>query len=372
MGDNVYLGDRNGVRTPMQWSMDRNAGFSQANPQQLYLPINIDPEYHYEAVNVEIQQTNSHSLLWWMKRLLSVRKQFKAFGRGTLDFLEPENRRVLAFYRKFEQERILVVANLSRLVQSVALDLSPFKSLTPVEMLGRSELPEVGDTLYHITLSPYAFYWLSFEDRRESIEARPGAGVPTATFRINSWVNPFDRSLRASLVEALPAFLKSRRWFNPRDRSVQSVNFYDILPLRPTSALLLLTRVEYGNGDVENYVLFASFATGETAARVQTEFPEAVAGLLTSPDGGTGILYSALWDDTFANTLLEAIARRRRFRGENGELIGWPLRAFGDTGLPEMAVRNAVDRSGKTNNSFVLGDRFILKLFRHVASFCQA
>ena len=161
MGDNVYLGDRNGVRTPMQWSSDRNAGFSRANPQQLYLPINIDPEYHYEAVNVEIQQDTAHSLLWWMRRLILIRRQFGAFGRGTLEFLQPDNRRVLAFCRKYQEERILVVINLSRFVQSASLDLTAYKTLTPVEMLGDTELPAIADGLYPLTLSPYAFYWLS-------------------------------------------------------------------------------------------------------------------------------------------------------------------------------------------------------------------
>ena len=117
MGDNIYLGDRNGVRTPMQWSADRNAGFSRANPQKLYLPVNIDPEYHYEAVNVEAQQNNPHSLFWWTKRLILQRKQFRAFGRGILEFLYPSNRKVLAFIRQYEDEKILVVANLSRFAQ---------------------------------------------------------------------------------------------------------------------------------------------------------------------------------------------------------------------------------------------------------------
>ena len=167
---------------------------------------------------------------------------------------------MLVYIRKHEQERILVVANLSRLVQAAALDLSQFRGFTPMEMLGRSELPEVGEGLYNITLSPYAFYWLSFEDRRLSVEARPGAGVPLATFQIDSWTNPLDATLRSSLAQVVPNFLKSRRWFNQRDRSIQSVTFVDTLSLRPSSALLLMTRVEYRNSDVENYVLFASTA----------------------------------------------------------------------------------------------------------------
>src|SRR5438105_8760788 len=127
MGDNIYLGDRNGVRTPMQWSADRNAGFSRSNPQRLILPINIDPEYHYESLNVEAQQQNPNSLLWWTKRIVALRKRFQAFGRGTIEFLSPDNPHVLAFIRQHENETVLVVANLSRRVQYVGLSLAQYK-----------------------------------------------------------------------------------------------------------------------------------------------------------------------------------------------------------------------------------------------------
>src|SRR3712207_6434766 len=146
MGDNVYVGDRNGVRTPMQWSGNRNAGFSEANRQQLYLPVITDPEYHYEALNVDTQQANPHSLLWWMKRLIDLRKRHPAFSRGTLEFLHPENRRILAFTRQLGDETLLVVANLSRYVQHVNLDLSAYPGRVPVEMFGRVEFPTVEAT----------------------------------------------------------------------------------------------------------------------------------------------------------------------------------------------------------------------------------
>ncbi|MDH4268311.1 MAG: maltose alpha-D-glucosyltransferase, partial [Deltaproteobacteria bacterium] len=165
MGDNVFLGDRNGVRTPMQWSADRNAGFSRANPQSLYLPITIDPEYHYETMNVEAQQNNPHSLLWWMKRLIALRKRYKAFGRGTIEFLQPENRKVLIFLRRYEEESILVVANLSRFVQYLELDLSAFKGIAPVEMFGRTAFPPIGELPYFLTLGPHSFYWFSLEPK---------------------------------------------------------------------------------------------------------------------------------------------------------------------------------------------------------------
>ena len=164
MGDNIYLGDRDGVRTPMQWSADRNAGFSRANPQRLYLPVNIDPEYHYETVNVEAQHDNPSSLLWWMKRLIALRKRYKAFGRGSFKLLRPDNAKVLTFIREYQDERILVVANLSRFVQFVQIDLKEFAGIVPEEMFGRSPFPRIGELPYLLTLGPHGFMWFSIPD----------------------------------------------------------------------------------------------------------------------------------------------------------------------------------------------------------------
>ncbi len=159
MGDNVYVGDRNGVRTPMQWSSDRNAGFSSANRQRLYLPVVTDPEYHYEAVNVEAQQANPQSLLWWMKRVIALRKKHPAFGRGSLQFLHPDNRRILAFIREHEDETILVVANLSRYAQWTELPLGRYEGRIPVELFGSVEFPRIGREPYMVSLGPHSFLW---------------------------------------------------------------------------------------------------------------------------------------------------------------------------------------------------------------------
>src|SRR5262249_25304708 len=148
MGDNMYLGDRNGVRTPMQWTGERNAGFSSANPQRLFLPLVIDPEFHFEMINVETQQSNLHSLLWWMKLLFALRREHQAFGRGSLEMLTPDNPKTLAFVRHWHDEYILVVANLSRFVQGLRVDMSAYKGMTPIEMMGRSAFPDVGETPY--------------------------------------------------------------------------------------------------------------------------------------------------------------------------------------------------------------------------------
>src|SRR5207302_1092731 len=164
MGDNVFLGDRNGVRTPMQWSPDRNAGFSEANRQRLFLPVITDPEYHYETVNVETQQANQHSLLWWMKRLILLRKRYRAFGRGSLEFLHPENRKVLAFIRRYQDEQILCVVNLSRFVQAAELDLSAWRGSVPVEMFGETAFPPIGELPYLQTLAYLTFIEVSYAE----------------------------------------------------------------------------------------------------------------------------------------------------------------------------------------------------------------
>src|SRR5690606_11519063 len=163
MGDNIYLGDRNGVRTPMQWNADRNAGFSRANPQKLFLPVIIDSEFHYATNNVEVEENNPHSLLWWMRRIIELRRQFRAFGRGALEFLRPDNGKVLAYLRSYEDETVLVVANLSRFSQCVELDLSKYRGQTPVELFGRTRFPAIGELPYFVTLGPYAFYWFRLQ-----------------------------------------------------------------------------------------------------------------------------------------------------------------------------------------------------------------
>ncbi|MGD2116464.1 MAG: maltose alpha-D-glucosyltransferase, partial [Acidobacteriota bacterium] len=177
MGDNFYLGDRNGVRTPMQWSPDRNAGFSDANPHKLYLPVIIDPEYHYEAVNVETQQGNPNSLLRWTRRLVALRKRHQAFGRGSIEFLQPDNHRVLAFLRRYEDEVLLMVGNLSRFVQHVELDLGELAGVEPVELFGRTTFPRIGELPYLLTLGPHGFYWFSLRPDA----ARPAEQGPVST-----------------------------------------------------------------------------------------------------------------------------------------------------------------------------------------------
>ncbi len=367
MGDNFYLGDRNGVRTPMQWSSDRNAGFSTTNPQKLYLPVNIDPEYHFETRNVEAQQNNPNSLLWWMRRLLRLRKQHAAFGRGSLDFLYPENRRVLAFFRRHEGETILVIANLSRFVQPVALNLSEFQGSTPVEMFGGTEFPVIGENHYLFTLGPNAFYWFSLEQRHKAIESSGSVGQRALELPVSSWEEVWGETAKAMLVRVLPGFISSRRWFLARRRRVRSVVIFDSLPVRPGLAYIVIVKIAYDEGEPEFYTLPLALVIGEKAEQVRRDYADLILAEVVREDGARGAIYGALWDIDFNNSLLEAVLRRRKFRGEKGELLTWrtsDFRALWGKRHPNTEPFRI--RAERRNSSVAYGDRFVMKMFRRL------
>jgi maltose alpha-D-glucosyltransferase / alpha-amylase len=371
MGDNIYLGDRNGVRSPMQWSSDRNAGFSRANPQKLYLPVIIDPEYHAEALNVEAQQNNPHSLLWWTKRLISLRKEYRAFGRGSLEMLFPDNRRVLAFFRSYEDERILVLANLSHLVQYVELDLSAYEGMTPVELFGRSQFPRIGELPYFLTLGPYAFYWFSLEKRPEQITV--GKWQPP-TLSLEGETDVFGKKGLEALEEILPAYLMGRRWFGGKGRTIKSTEIVEQVPITGTGraaealAQLTLVSVEYTEGEPDTYVMTLGAEVVGDNPELEQRVAHTVLARFRNGDGET-LVYDALWDPRFTKALLHAVERRRRFKGAHGELIAAPTRAFkaimreGRTGL-EPNVMGAE----QSNTSVAFGNRAILKIVRRTES----
>lgn len=372
MGDNMYLGDRNGVRTPMQWSSDRNAGFSRATPQKLYLPVIIDPEYHCQTVNVEAQQNNPHSLLWWMRRLIALRQRFKAFGRGTLEMLYPDNPKVLAFVRRYGEETILVVANLSRFVQYAELDLSPYAGLTPVELFGRSRFPVAGTAAYPFTLGPHAFYWFALERQAPVEIARDGAAAEVRVPSVQLGAAParlFDAENRAELERLLPGFLKSRRWFSGQRREVKSAVFADVIPLNQGDEprALALVRVEYTDADPELYALPLASLWGERAEQLAAELPHTLLCRARLSDGRDGVIYDGLWDRALCQALLDVIARRRRLKGIHGELAGWSTAAF--RRLRENldgGAEPSVLQADQANSSVLFGGQLVLKLFRRM------
>ena len=368
MGDNVFLGDRNGVRTPMQWSSDRNAGFSRANPQRLYLPVNIDPEYHYETVNVEAQQNNSHSLLWWTKRLIQQRKQFRAFGSGSLEFLYPSNRKVLAFIRQFDEEKILVVANLSRFTQCVELDLASFQGSVPVEVFGRTKFPSITDHFYLLSLGPHAFYWFHLQPREATQESLNISTAPQQlpVVQVESAANVFSETTFRALEHIIPRALQSRPWFPGKNRYITGAEVHNIVSLPDTAAHLIFLDVTYGDAEPETYLVALSVASGEKADALLRDRSDAVLARL----GGMGteapaILYSATLDRDFSDSLLRAIVRRRRIRGESGELLGAHTRAFRNAWT--SVTSNLEPQPQPTEPCYTVinyGDNFVLKLYR--------
>jgi maltose alpha-D-glucosyltransferase/alpha-amylase len=394
MGDNIYLGDRNGVRTPMQWSADRNAGFSSANRQQLYEPVVVDYEYHYEAVNVEAQQNNPHSLLWWMKRLIALRKRSKAFSRGTLEFLQPENRKVLAFVRQYEEEHILVVANLSRFVQAAELDLSAYRDLMPVEMFGRIEFPPVRDAPYFITLGPHAFYWFSLEPQRMATSRGLDAGGRSARpLGVGAtWDELVLGSARTALAEVIPSYLAEQRWFRAKARRIKGAQIVDAVPLRVSTPsaeatengqsgdrparrgredggiYLTFVQVDYTEGDAQTYVLPLAAASGVAAEALCRDRPRAVVACYQVRGGESGgVLYDAFADRELAMALLDEIVGRRRQRGMGAEVVGLPtaaVRRLLPTGLPPPEP--SLLKAEQSNTSVAYDERLVLKLFRQL------
>jgi maltose alpha-D-glucosyltransferase / alpha-amylase len=374
MGENIYLGDRNGVRTPMQWSADKNAGFSRANPQRLFLPINLDPENHYEAVNVEVQERNPHSLLWWMKRMIALRRRWQAFGLGTLEFLNPDNRKVLAFVRRYQDECILVVANLSRFVQPVELDLSAYQSQLPVELFGRTEFPPIGDLPYFLTLGPHSFYWFSLETKapaRAELAGPPvGAQARALLTAGENWEEILLPRNHVPLEQALQSWLPTRRWFAGKAKTITGVHVQETIPVpaEKEKTVLAMVQVDYAQTDPETYLLPLACAFGKNADAVCRDWPALViARLELKQPKQDGVLYDAIASQAFCRALLEVISNRRALKGKQGELKGTHtammrrLRMEGG-----LALAPAVSKAEQSNSSIIFGERLFLKLFRRL------
>jgi maltose alpha-D-glucosyltransferase/alpha-amylase len=344
MGDNIYLGDRNGVRTPMQWNSDRNAGFSKAVPAKLYLPVIMDPIWGYQAINVEAQQSDASSLLHWTRNMIALRKIFQVFGRGTQEFLHPENRKVLAYIRDYKEtsrtknddptstgdhiadghsETVLCVANLSRFAQPASLDLSRYAGRQPVEMLGYVPFPLIDKTPYAITLAPYSFFWLELQpaspatsalsstlsSRPESLPSEDAVESPAApttppslTLQFN---DPQPNSLITRLNALLPAYIARQRWFGGKSRTIHSTRTTSTLAIEPTSVIALV-EITYADASTDLYQLPLALASDDQAATIQTTSPGAIIATLHHA-GHLTVLFDATASPTFRAALLNKI-----------------------------------------------------------------
>jgi maltose alpha-D-glucosyltransferase/alpha-amylase len=366
MGDNYYLGDRDGVRTPMQWSVDRNAGFSSANPHQLYLPIIIDPEYKYESVNVETQQKNLSSLLWWMKRVIAMRKRFKAFGRGDIQFLTPSNAKILAFTRTYEDEIILVIANLSRFSQAAELDLSAYKGFTPVEVFSQSKFPNIKEDLYLFTMGPNAYHW--FIVKNENVQSAQAADTEKPILNLNTWESLFETANQQQLEsKVLIGYVKTCRWFGGKARTIQRIKILDNIevPFGKDKAALLIAEVSYTEGLPELYQLPVAFATGDLEKKLRDNCPKGVIATIAVKDA-KGILYDAVYNDEFQQALFVMMAKKRRIRDKGeAELVFYADKAT-EALLKQKGgkITSKLLSAEQSNTSITYENSFFMKLYR--------
>ena len=366
MGDNIYLGDRNGVRTPMQWSPDRNAGFSRSDPARLYAPPIQDPVYGYQAINVEAQERYPFSLLNWMKRLIAMRKQHRVFGRGTLEFVACPNRNVLAYLRRDDRETILIVVNLSRTVQPAALELKSFAGLYPIEMGGLTEFPPIGETPYFMSLGPYASYWFTLQREPIKLAERVAAESPAveSTYSLlvgPDWSNVIDGATRHVLERhALVPFLQRQRWFASKAREIRQARFTDWSPVRigPHPAFLTVVSVEYADGWSDSYFVPLSLVSGDEAARAL----EAGTPVLARITGARkGAIIDGVLDDDVCNRLLATIGSNAEQATQKGSVSGSSLQPLASS--PHHWQRGGIDQS---NSVAFADDKYVLKLFRRI------
>ena len=366
MGDNHFLGDRDGVRTPMHWSADRNAGFSKTNPQKLYLPVIIDPEYHYETVNVENQERNQTSFLWWMKRIINMRKNYKAFGRGSIQFLHPDNPKILAFTREYQDEVILVVVNLSRFSQVVELDLSQYTGYYPIEMFSKNQFPKIQENPYIMTMGVYDYFWFFLQKEGVLEEQKTSKQIPTLKTK-TAWTQLFSTRSKSKIEnQILPLFLKQQRWFGSKSQKIRKIKIQEKITIQNSHSqtLLLTLKVSYAESQEEYYLLPLSYKPMDQAHDILQDYSQQILFQLQLPEE-EGLVFDAIYDEAFHRTLLHLIARRRVIRGQGGKLKAYPGKPFRAMRKKFLNYEQSQLLGAEQSNSSILYDRqLIFKLFR--------
>jgi maltose alpha-D-glucosyltransferase/alpha-amylase len=368
MGDNIHLGDRDGVRTPMQWSPDRNGGFSRADPAGLVLPAIMDPVYGFQAVNVEAQANDQHSPLNWMRRMLAVRKRHQAFGRGTFGYLYPGNRKILAYLREYEGETILCVCNLSRTAQAVELDLSAYAGRVPVELVGGASFPPIGQLTYLLTLPPYGFYWFYLATEAalptwHTPAPEPMSELSTLVMR-NSLAEVLESGQRRVLErDALPQYLSRRRWFSGKAGGgiAPTLAFTEVLKSPRTEILLAEVEAADSHGTARYFLPLGIVWEDESSAAL----PQQLALARIRRGRRIGWLTDAFALDAMPMAVLRGLADSDVMPLQDGEMRFVPTSQFDISAIPEDAEirRLAAEQS---NSSLIIGEHAVLKLVRRV------
>jgi maltose alpha-D-glucosyltransferase / alpha-amylase len=365
MGDNYYLGDRDGVRTPMQWSADRNAGFSTAEPQQLFLPVVFNQDYHYESINVENHDKNPSSLLWWMRRVISKRKQYKAFSRGNIEFIDTNNSKILAFTRTYEEQIVLVVINLSRYSQQAELDLRKYAGYIPTELFSRNDFTMIGENTYMFPLQFKNYFW--FELRQPEEDEKPEAIELDyqLSFTSRQW-NQMNEAMRKSLQNLLAEYIRKSRWFRGKAKKLRDLAVLDTIPVnnRDLTSYVLIIEIKYIEGKDEYYVIPLSLFTGEGLIDLRYQYPEAVITQV-KVDGQEGILFDGSYDTSFRDVLFRLIHQRSKARNAKGEITGLPGKKFTSrVRKGELPLSSRVLTAEQSNTSILYDNRFFFKLYR--------
>ena len=362
MGDNIYLGDRNGVLRPA-WTPDRNGGFSAASCASTCGVM--DPVYGYEAVNVEAQSRNLASLLSWTKRLISVRKSSKIFGRGSLSFIRPANRSVFVYVRQYQNDVLLCVANLSRSAQAAEIDLSPWRGRIPFEMLGRTNFPPIGENAYVVTLGPYGFYWFQLcETVGSAIEVHITPAEFETLVVTHGWRSLLQGHSKSVLErDVLPAFLASRGWFAERGKSSTTCHLVGALALDAADQNLGVALVEAkGRHETANYLLPLSikWTPFDRCGPIATPLPPC-----RGPRQGTLIDASA--DASFISSVLENLRASRTIEGDQRILAFRPTSRFSPSAETPIQNVRAVDTE-QSNTTAIVDNQYVVKLFRRLES----
>jgi maltose alpha-D-glucosyltransferase/alpha-amylase len=369
MGDNVYLGDRNGVRTPMQWSSDRNAGFSTADRQRLYLPVVTDAEYHYEAVNVAAQQSNPQSLLWWMKRLIALRKRHPAFGRGSLRFLHPGNRRILAYLREDGEETLLVVANLSRYAQWTELDLAEYAGLVPVELFGAVEFQRISSGPYLVSLGPHSFQWFRLSRDPALTEAQAGTVGELPDLPWRGDLGQLLRSPGPRVAGVLLRWMRSRQWYRGGGQPVLAARIVDVVVMpSDTPAVIAMVEVRYRHTEPVTYWLPLTARHDPEVEVASAETGHATIARLVGADGSATLLDGSQVPCVF-ESLLQVVIGHRRLRTAQTTVVGRReagLLAHAGPDHKSLRARPIREQTFTSNSLASFSDRLVMKLYRTV------
>ena len=362
MGDNIYLGDRNGVRTPMQWTPDRNGGFSRCDPARLYAPMIMDPVYGYEAVNVEAQARSLGSLLNWTKRLIAVRKSRKVFGRGSLSFIRPTNRSVLVYVRQYQGDVLLCVANLSRSAQAAEIDLSPWRGRTPLELLGNKAFPPIGDRPYVVTLAPYGFFWFQLsenpEKRTDTLTTAPELETLVVT---DGWASLLQgRSKQILEYDVLPGFLSSHRWFADRGSLSILTRIAGAIPLKAGDPGMELALVEATGTRETSYYILPLTVKWQRMDRSQGN-PNMLAAVRRGPREGA--MFDVTADAEFISVVLDKVRAAETIEAGNLRLEFRPVGEFPALG-PATAENVRAVNAEQSNTTALVGNDYVVKLFR--------